>query len=413
MHVLLLCDAYPPEVRSASVLTFDFASALRDRGHRVTVATSYPQYNIAAGEDASAYPTDAVEDDIRVLRVRTLPIHKVHPIRRGIGELGLPIQFASRVRAAISDAVDIIEVYSPPLPLALAGWMLKRHYACPMVLNVQDLFPQNALDLGLVRNGPILWALLGLERAAYRMADAVTVHSPGNRQFLMERRALEPGLVHVISNWVDASQLGVTHPPANGPFRARYGIADKFVLVFAGVLGPAQGLDVVVDAAWEVRDVGDLTVLLVGDGTEKRRLMDRCAARQQTNVRFEGFVSKDAYPLLLAECDVGIVSITSRYHTPVVPGKLLGYMAAGVPVLAALNAESDGHIILAESGAGISVPGSDVAGLATAMRTLRDDPALRAAMSERGRQYALQHFDRSHCVAQYEQLFKTLTQHTA
>jgi glycosyltransferase involved in cell wall biosynthesis len=138
--------------------------------------------------------------------------------------------------------------------------------------------------------------------------------------------------------------------------------------------------------------------------------VERCRARAQANVQFENFVSKDEYPKLLAECDAGLVSITSEYHTPVVPGKLLGYMAGGIPVLAALNVESDGHSILRESEAGYSVAGNDVTGLAAAMRRLRDDPPLRATMGERGRRYAMEHFDRARCIAQYEQLFTTLIQ---
>jgi len=369
MHVLLICDAYPPEVRSASVLTFDFATALKERGHAVTVLTGYPRYNLA--EDASQYPEDSVEAGIRVLRVRTAPIKMVHPVRRGLAELTLPSRFASAMRA-VREPVDVIEVYSPPLPLALAGWRLKRRYRCPMVLNVQDLFPQNALDLGIVRRGPVYAGLLALERLAYRCADAITVHSSGNRDFLISRRGQDSDHVHVISNWVDPSQFATSGAAAltGGSYRRRWGLERRFALLFAGVLGPAQGLDTVIDAAWQARDVEDLVVLLVGDGTEKNRLIERCQARGQTNVRFEHFVSKDEYPKLLAECDVGLVSLAGSYHTPVVPGKLLGYMAAGVPALAALNGESDGHIILAESGAGISVPAGDAAALAAAMRRL-------------------------------------------
>jgi glycosyltransferase involved in cell wall biosynthesis len=407
MHVLLICDAYPPEVRSASLLTYDFASALTERGHRVTVVTTYPKYNLADGP-ARAYPTDVVENGVRVIRLETLPIHKVGTIRRGIGELSLPAAFSSRIKALVRENVDVIEVYSPPLPLAIAGWLLKRHYRCPLVLNVQDLFPQNALDLGLVRQGPVFWGLLALERMAYAAADRITVHSEGNRRFLLERRKLSPAKAVVVSNWVDPSafQRAATDEP--GKYRQRFGLGSDFVMLFAGVLGPAQGLDVVVDAAWELRDETGLRVLLVGDGTEKSRLLERCKARGQTNVQFEHFVSKDEYPKLLAECDAGLVSITADYHTPVVPGKLLGYMAGGIPVLAALNAESDGHSILRDSGAGISVAGNDVTGLAAAMRRLRDDPSLRAGMGERGRQYAMEHFDRARCIAQYEQLFTNL-----
>lgn len=410
MHVLLLCDAYPPEVRSASVLTFDFASALIERGHRVTVVTTYPKYNLAAGATKD-YPVDTVENGVRVIRLHTLPIHMVGAIKRGIGELSLPATFVSKIAALVKEKVDVIEVYSPPLPLAIAGWMLKKKYGCPLVLNVQDLFPQNALDLGMVRNGPVFWGLLALERMAYAAADAITVHSAGNRNFLLEKRSVSPKKAHVVSNWVDPVAFKLATSDEPGAYRRRYALGTDFVMLFAGVLGPAQGLGVVVDAAWELRNEAGIKVLLVGDGVEKKRLVERCASRGQTNVQFENFVSKDEYPKLLSECDAGLVSITAEYHTPVVPGKLLGYMAGGIPVIAALNTESDGHSILRDSGGGYSVAGNDVSGLAAAMLRLRNDSALRAQMGERGRRYAMEHFDRARCIAQYETLFSTLIQH--
>lgn len=405
MHVVLLSVAYPPEVRSASLLTYDFAAELAERGHHVSVVTVAPRYNLAEGDRTRRYPRVSVEGGVRVVRTSTPPIHRVKPWIRGIGEMVVPATFAAAALRSVPRA-DVVEVYSPPLTLGLAGMALATAWRCPFVLNVQDLFPQNAVDLGLIRLGLVLKGLQALERTIYRRADAITVHSSGNRDFLVAHRGQPPNKVRIIPNWVAPEDFIACR---TGEFRDRYGLNGDFVAVFAGVLGPAQGLDVLVDAAHELADIPDLKLLLVGDGTEKGRLVERCFRRNQRNVVFRDFVGKKEYPGLLADCDVGLVSITSDYRTPVVPGKLLGYMAAGLPVIAALNRESDGHTVVAEAGAGYSVSSADVAAVAAALRALHGSRSAAREMGRRGREYVATNFGRARCVAMYDDLFTELS----
>jgi len=402
---MLLSIAYPPEVRSASLLTFDFASELVKRDHEVTVVTSWPGHNIAATDRRRVFERLTTEGGVQVIRVKSFPVYKVGRFVRGVGELALPLAF-SAAALRFAGRPDVIEVYSPPLTLGLAGMLLKRAYRCPFVLNVQDMFPQNMVDLGWIRPGPVLSGLLGMERIVYRGADAITVHSEGNRDFLTAKRGQLAAKVRVIPNWVD---VGDFESQPTGRFRARLGLNGAFVAIFAGVVGPAQGLDRIVDAANELRYIDDLVILVAGDGIEKGRLVERCRARGQTNVRFMDFVSKDDYPALLAECDAGLVSITSHYRTPVVPGKMMGYMASSLPVLAALNRESDGHALLRESGAGLSVQSDDVGNVAAALKRLYDDRPGAAEMGRRGRVYVASNFNRERCVEMYDALFSQLT----
>ena len=406
MHILLLSIAYPPEVRSASLLTLEFAQALHARGHRVTVVTSYPGYNLPSEARGRHYDEVTDEGGVTVVRVRSMPVHKVGLLQRGIAELSLPRVFSKAAVRLVKEPVDVIEVYSPPLTLGLAGRSLKRKFGCPLVVNVQDLFPQNAVDLGMLRPGPALWTFRAIEQSVYRGADAITVHSSGNRTFLLDKRGQPPNRVHVVPNWIDPVPFDAT--ARTGRYREQYGLADRFVVLFAGVLGPAQGLDVVVDAAWELHDFTDVVFLLVGDGTEKARLQEKVRARGQRNVQFESFVSEREYPALVKDADVGLLSISGRYHTPVVPGKMLGYMAGGLPVVASLNVESDGHAFLKASGGGFSVLADNVPDLVEAVRRLRGDTTLRATMATAGRAYVAEHCSRDRCVAQYEQLFETL-----
>lgn len=406
MHILLVSIAYPPEIRSASQLTFEFASELIKLGHQVTVLTSYPRYNLSKESREIDYETSSIEEGVSVIRIKSLPVHKVPLIVRGIGELTLPFVFALYAKQYVKKPVDIIEVYSPPLTLGLAGSILKKYFKAPLIVNVQDLFPQNAVDIGLIKNRTIVGFFRLIEKIVYRISDLVTVHSKGNRRFLITARKQPESKVRVIPNWIDATPF--ISAKKTGKFQKRFGLEGKFVLLFAGVLGPAQGLDVIIDAAMKLNNIKEVLFLFVGDGTEKKQLQRKSESLGLTNVQFEPFVSLDEYPSLVKDCDVGLLSITPLYRTPVVPGKLLGYMAGGLPVISSLNKESDGHDILRESGAGIPVISGDIPGLVEAVLRLNNDRDICARMGGKGLEYVQRHFSRRHCVSLYTNLFKHL-----
>ena len=414
MHILLLSIAYPPEIRSASTLTRDFAVQLRRLGHEVTVVTGYPRYNLSEDERDRMYPTVAVGDDgIRVVRIRTLPVHRVSPAVRGISELSLPFVFAVAAARYVHRKVDIVEVYSPPLTLGLAGTIARWFFRASLIVNIQDLFPQNAVDLGMLRSGPVLSFLLAVERLVYRFADVITVHSPGNRRFLVGHRGVPESKVVTIPNWVDIESFDAVRDGVGAdpdPLFREMDVGARKVFLFAGVMGPAQGLDVVVEAAEMLADQTDVLFLLLGDGTDRARLEGLVRAAGLNNVRFGEFVPPERYTGIVTHCYAGLVTLTPFYRTPVVPGKLMGYMAAGIPVVAALNAESDGHDIVAKSGGGVAVQAGDAKGLAAAVRRLAEDPLRQKEMGQAGLRYARSQFATETCVGMYDALFRELTQ---
>lgn len=406
MHILLVVIGYPPEIRSSSQLTKEFAEELVATGHTVTVLTSYPGYNLSDMQKGADYPMVSVVNGVRIIRVKSLPVHKVSPFRRGIGELSLPFFFSFSALRHIKGKVDGIEVLSPPLTLGIVGGILKWFFRAPLIVNVQDLFPQNAVDLGIIKSRAVLGVFRVIEELVYWFADLITVHSKGNQAFLIDVRKQKASKVLVIPNWIDLAPF--TRMQRTGRFRKQYGLENKFIILFAGVLGPAQGLDIVMETAKEVVDLEDLVFLLVGDGTAKSALVGKAAEWNLKNVQFENFVSIDEYPELVKDADVGMLTITHLYHTPVVPGKLLGYMAGGIPTLASLNIESDGHQIVKDADCGISVEAGDLKGFVNAVRRLYKDRHLCARMGENGNRYVRDNFAKERCTALYNNLFLNL-----
>ncbi|ACI20970.1 lipopolysaccharide biosynthesis protein [Thermodesulfovibrio yellowstonii DSM 11347] len=395
MRVLLITDSYPPEIRSASHLMLELAEGLRDRGFDVTVATTYPEYNLDNEQRNIKYPEFTEENQIKVIRIKTLPHHNVNFIIRGISQISMPYIFENKIKKYLKKA-EIIIVYSPPMPLAMLGAKLKKNFNAKFLLNVQDIFPQNAIDLGVLKNPLLIKFFKDMERNAYIDADLIFVHSEGNLNFLKMNHPDIATKFIVLHNWIDTKQF--ERLSRTNKYRKLYNIEDKFIILFAGVMGLSQGLDFVIELAEKVRDLKDLVFLFVGDGMERTKLQDLARAKNLNNVIFKPFVSKEEYPYLVKDCDVGLVSLSSKNKTPVVPGKILGYMAAKLPVLAFLNRESDGHIIIKQANCGFSCIHGDIQKAEDLVREIYKNKISLSTYGKNGYNYLVNNFERKICI---------------
>ncbi|MGB9935601.1 MULTISPECIES: glycosyltransferase [Thermodesulfovibrio] len=395
MRVLLITDSYPPEIRSASHLMLELAEGLRDRGFDVTVATTYPEYNLDNEQRNIKYPEFTEENQIKVIRIKTLPHHNVNFIIRGISQISMPYIFENKIKKYLKKA-EIIIVYSPPMPLAMLGAKLKKNFNAKFLLNVQDIFPQNAIDLGVLKNPLLIKFFKDMERNAYIDADLIFVHSEGNLKFLKMNHPDIATKFIVLHNWIDTKQF--ERLSRTNKYRKLYNIEDKFIILFAGVMGLSQGLDFVIELAEKVRDLKDLVFLFVGDGMERTKLQDLARAKNLNNIIFKPFVSKEEYPYLVKDCDVGLVSLSSKNKTPVVPGKILGYMAAKLPVLAFLNRESDGHIIIKQANCGFSCIHGDIQKAEDLVREIYKNKISLSTYGKNGYNYLVNNFEREICI---------------
>ena len=403
MRILILSEAFPPETKSASTLFFELAQSLVERGHEVAVITRQPRYNVADGTDLSAIPARETLAGIKVNRFKTPPLARTVPLIRGFEHFILGwIFFWGGLRLP---RPDIILVYSPPLPLGITGYWLGRIKRCPVVVNIQDLYPQMVIDLGLLKNKFLIGVSRAMERSIYRKSDALTVHSDGNKEYVVAQGA-NKNSTEVVHNWVDTKLI----KPAGreNDFSRKHGLAGKFVVSFAGVMGFAQGLEVVVAAANLVKDKKDIAFVLVGDGVKQPELVKQAAGLNLANIIFVPTQPVALYPQILHASDLCLVTLKGDLVTPVVPGKMLSIMAAGKPVLASLPLTGDAPKIIEKYNCGIAVAPDDPGQLAEAVLKLYNDARLRQAMGERGRAAAVADFSRQACVDKYEKLFERL-----
>jgi len=334
----------------------ELAEELTQWGHQVTVATAKPHdgLNLSFEVEQKTFDTLSIEKSIRVIRVDAPLLKNKFYFLRGMVQLMLPYFFLKQIKKFVAATIDAVIVSTPPLPLATLGSQIKRQYGSKYILCVQDIFPQNAIELGVMRNNLLIKFFEHVEKCAYQSADRVTSHTLTSKKFLEERKGIPPYKMSYIPNWIDVTPY--INSNKVGTYRRKYSLEGKFIYLFAGILGPSQGLDVLIKAVAGAKEIPDeITILIVGDGSEKKRLVRMKEKYSLNNIIFKPFVSLEEYPKLVKDVDAGIVCLSSLNKTPVVPGKVMGYMASSVPIVALLNKESDGHMMIKEAECGYSI----------------------------------------------------------
>ena len=287
---------------------------------------------------------------------------------------------------------------SPPLTMGITGRLVAWSHRAALVFNVQDIFPDAAVETGAISNRQVIAAASWLERVSYRSAAAVTVLSEDLAENVRGKLPMtRSDRVRVIPNFVDTAQLR----PADRmtAYRRELGIGDEPVLLYAGNVGYSQSLELLVEAA---RRRPDVTVLINGDGSARPEL-ERAAAGL-ANVRFAGYVPVERLGEVLATGDIHTVPLRRGLARVSVPSKIYSILAAGRPVVAAIDADTEVPRILTASGAGICVLPDDLDTFVAAVDTLVDDPGRAIEMGQRGRQWVEQAASPAAVAEAYERL---------
>jgi colanic acid biosynthesis glycosyl transferase WcaI len=411
VRLILITAYFPPEVGSASHLYYELGSELVRRGHQVTILTGYPTYNI----DRSSLPVGYRSgwwmkervNGMEVIRIRTMGMPRQVPVLRGLGQITLACALSFSGLFLARGKFDLVLVYSPPLFLGWTALFLRWMRGVKAILNVQDLFPQSAIDLGVLRSSVLIKLFRRIESSLYRKSNMVVVHSPGNKDHVVSCGGLADR-VAVIPNMVDTKS--VVPGERNNEFRRRYGVkADDHVVSFAGVIGLSQDIDTVIDAAKLMKQYSRIIFYIIGDGLEKPRLMAR--AQGMENVRFLPILPKEEYVEMLHASDICLATLRKEVKTPVVPSKIISIMAAGRALIAALPAGGDAPKIVSSAQCGICVEPENARALADAVRTIYENPGLAESYGKNGRRFVEQYYSLEVCTALYEEAFeRTLTE---
>jgi len=370
MRICLIVDCWLPSPKSSAKLVSDLASQFASDGHQVTAAAPDPTLRRRCSVESA--------DGFDVLRVRCGRIKGARLVRRGLNEAMLSwTMWRAGKRYFRENPCDLIVFYSPSIFFGALVGKLKRLWGAPAYLILRDIFPQWAVDAGVIRRGGPAWRFFRKrELAQYDCADVVAVQSPGALEYFESPELVGRHRLEVLYNWAPAGEPNA----AKTNYRGQLGLDGKVVFFYGGNIGVAQDMDNIVRLAEALADTPEAHFLLLGDGSEAARIGELISSKRLDNIQILPAVSQAEYLGAVSEFDVGLISLAGGLTTQNIPGKLLGYAQCSMCVLAGVNAGSDLIEMLESRNAGfVSVNGDD-AGLAESARLLASDEKLRKAM---------------------------------
>jgi O26-antigen biosynthesis N-acetyl-L-fucosamine transferase len=402
MRILILVIYYVPHIESGASLMHDLGVEFRRQGHEVTVLT--PSDTISETFELR------IEDGLRVARVKTGRIKGTAKLFRAFREARLSAALWRGARHfLLANQNDLIVFYSPTIFFGALVRRLKAQWGCPAYLILRDIFPQWALDAGILRKGLAWRYFRKKEIEQYGVADLIGVQSPANLEYFAQNFAERPYRLHVLYNWASLDRRDL---PSNG-YRERLGLQGKVVFLYGGNVGVAQDLDNIIRLAVRLTRHDQIHFLLVGDGSEVFRLKRVIAEENLLNIQVLPPVPEQEYMSMVSEADVGLISLDQRLKTHNLPGKLLGYMHCGKPVLASVNPGNDLFDLLEKHQAGFCVANGNDDNLFAAALKLANDPELRTRMGKNSRallerlfsveeaaQKVISHFEQEEVVAE-------------
>ena len=404
MHILLIHQAFAALDEPGGTRHHELARYLAQKGHKVTVIASPVSYLTGNGQQKRV--RKQVDDlGVTIIRSYTLPVLHRSFVWRILSFLSFMV--SSFINGLFVRKVDLVWGTTPPIFQGPTAWLLARLKGTPFLLEVRDLWPAFAVAVGVLKNKTLIRLSEWLERFLYKHADLVMVNSPGYIDHVKTRGARE---VALIPNGADPEMFD---PADDGAaFRQAQGLEDQFMVLYAGAHGLSNDLNVVLDAVALLKDNPAIRIVLLGDGKEKPRLETRAAEMGLSNVLFLPPIPKAEMPEALAAADacLAILKPIELYKTTY-PNKVFDYMAAGKPVILAI----DGVVrkVVEDAQAGIPVTPGDPEALANAITDLASNPAKCRKMGKNGRLAIENQFSRIELAEKFTALLEIMRRRNA
>jgi len=406
MHILLIHQAFTSPKEAGGTRHFELGKRLLKAGHRFSIIASDLSYlsgkSAVEGQD---FITLQECEGISVVRAYTYPaLHRNFMWR--VASF-LSFMFTSVLAARSAGAADIVMGTSPPMFQALSAWLVSAIRRRPFLLEIRDLWPDFAIDMGVLRNPILIELSRWLERFLYDRATHLLVNSPAYRDYLIQK-GIPKNKISLVPNGVETEMFD---PIARGyPFREKWHLQNRFVVTYAGALGMANDIETLLRAANLLGELKKIHFLLVGDGMERPNLERMVRERGLKNVTFTGALPKSEMPEVLAASDacVAILKDISMFRTTY-PNKVFDYMAAGRPTILAIDGVIREVVEAAEGG--IFVPPGDELSLAKAIKALYFDQERSQGMGRAARNYVTKHFHRRDQAQRFVKLIEDIGNH--
>jgi glycosyltransferase involved in cell wall biosynthesis len=330
MHLVLVADTFPPQRSSGAVQLRDLTREFIKRGHLVSVilptSSQIENWSLENFEGA------------QVLRVKAPRTKEVGKVRRTLAEILMPFYMLKNYRQSpfASEKWDAVLWYSPSIFHGPFVYLIKKNKGLVSYLIIRDIFPEWAVDVGLLNRGLTYMFFLGVARFQYSIADVIGIQTLGNQKYFKDWLKRPGRRLEVLQNWLDE--------PSNARCSIQLNksvLVGRRIFVYAGNMGIAQRLEIVVDLAMRLIKRIDIGFLFVGRGSSVKGLKDLVSMYKLNNVLFLDEIDPDEIPDLYAQCTAGLVVLDPKHKSHNIPGKFITYMQNGLPVLAIINEGND------------------------------------------------------------------------
>lgn len=410
-RILLLTLVFSPDGVSTAQLMSELASDLRARGHELTVLTATPHYNVESEARASQPLRPLFGGLVYESEYHGIPVYHARvPSKSGrlggrVGGYAVFHAISTVAGLVLGKRFDVILAPSPPLTIGLSATLLSRWWRIPFIFNVQEIYPDIAVHLGLLRNRSVIRAMEFVERLVYERASAVVVISDWFRRILRAKGVPDHKL-RVIPNFVDVDFM--QPQPRDNDFARHHGLHDRFVVLYAGNIGLTQGFETILESARALRDLQDVCFVIIGDGVRQAWLRSEITALGLRNVLLLNYQPRSLVPQIYATSDLCLVPLKRGAAWGTFPSKIYTIMAAGRPALVVADADSEAAWLVAEAECGFLVPPENPAALAETIRNAYRDRHGLPGLGDNGRRYVVAHHSRETVARQYDQLIQSV-----
>jgi glycosyltransferase involved in cell wall biosynthesis len=406
MHILIVHQYFLRKDDAGGSRWNQFAKYWSQKGHKITVLAGMVHYG--TGKKPPEYKGRFIVKEKESENVEVLRCHVSESYNKSfVGRFWAYISFAiSSIYAGLFKVgrADVVICTSPPLTVGLTGWFLSRTKRIPMVFEVRDLWPESAIDTGVLKNNVLIKFSYWLERLSYKSASWINVLTPAFEEALITRKNVKPDRISMIPN---AADLDIFKPGEKMNWvRQKHGLGDKFVVTYVGAHGVANHLIQLLEAAKLLKEHKDIVFMLVGSGMEKPMLVQKAAELGLDNVVFVDSVSKDVIVDYVAASDVctAVLKKVDTFKT-VYPNKVFDYMSAKRPIIIAIDGVA--RKLVEDAGAGLYVEPENAKEFAEAVLRLKQDKEFCQRCVESGFEYVVKNFARDRLADKYLAVLKS------
>jgi glycosyltransferase involved in cell wall biosynthesis len=389
MIIALISAHYPPMLSSCAIQMRDLAQELLQQGHEPIV--------IVPSEALKCTSVFEKINNVLVLRISAFKTIDIGFIRRAVNEALLPFMMLNGLRKSDLhiDSIDAVVWYSPTIFFGPFVQFIKKSSKCPSYLILRDIFPEWALDLGILRKGLFYHFFKLVAKYQYSVADIIGVQTASNLKYFENWSKKPNRKLEVLNNWLSPTSIQDLSISIAGSK-----LEGRKIFVYVGNMGIAQGMDILIELAESLKTRMDIGFLFVGRGTEVENLKQSVSDKQLDNTLFYDEIDSKEMPSLLALCHVGLVALDPRHKSHNIPGKFLTYIQAGLPVLGRINAETDLAKLIENENVGRVYVGGDISSFKIIAEEMIDSDNNLQKMSKRGHDLSHRMFSSTRAVKQ-------------